>query len=120
MTLTVELPWPPRQVWPNFRQSNHWRKYHKQIAGQRQSAWALTLIAMRVAVFVIDHLNPIAMQVEFYPPDKRSRDDDGMIGAFKSARDGIADALKVDDKMFRPTYSYHEPEKPGRIVVTIG
>ncbi|KQM58771.1 hypothetical protein ASE65_10430 [Sphingomonas sp. Leaf16] len=59
------------------------------------------------------------MTIRFVPPDHRRRDDDGMIGAFKHGRDGIADALGVDDHSFRPTYEFAEPEKPGRVVVEI-
>ena len=38
--------------------------------------------------------------IDFYPPDRRARDDDNMIASFKSGRDGIADALGIDDKRF--------------------
>lgn len=37
----------------------------------------------------------------FYPPDRRYRDDDNMISAFKHGRDGVALALGVDDRRFR-------------------
>jgi crossover junction endodeoxyribonuclease RusA len=33
--------------------------------------------------------------------------------------DGIADALKVNDSRFLPTYHYAEPVEHGRIVVSI-
>lgn len=62
---------------------------------------------------------PIPMTVTFIPPDRRHRDDDGMIGSFKHARDGIADALGVNDRRFRPTYVFAEPEKPGRVEVEV-
>ncbi len=61
----------------------------------------------------------IPMTITFVPPDRRHRDDDGMIGAFKHARDGIADALGVDDRRFRPQYVFADAEKPGRVVVEI-
>lgn len=57
--------------------------------------------------------------ITFFPPDRRKRDDDGMIGAFKNGRDGVADALGSDDHKFRPTYCFGEPVKGGRIEVTI-
>lgn len=62
---------------------------------------------------------PIAFRVTFYPPDNRHRDDDNMIGSFKAARDGIADALAVNDRRFRPEYHFGKPEKPGRIEVEL-
>ena len=59
------------------------------------------------------------MTIRFYPPDARLRDDDGIIGAFKHARDGIADALRVDDHRFRPEYHFMDPAKPGRVEVEV-
>ena len=50
----------------------------------------------------------------------RRRDDDNMVGSFKAYRDGIADALGVDDRRFRPHYFFEDAEKPGRIDVEIG
>lgn len=85
---------------------------------QRIDAWAITIHETHGANILGDERIPI--NVEFYPPDRRNHDDDGCIGAFKSARDGIADALGVDDKRFRAVYWFMEPEKPGKIVVRIG
>ena len=62
---------------------------------------------------------PIRMTITFVPPDRRHRDDDNMIASLKSARDGIADALGVNDRRFRPNYVFAEPEKPGRVEVEI-
>lgn len=78
---------------------------------------ALVKACLSVAAFA--GTAPIDMTVTFYPPDRRHRDDDGMIGAFKHMRDGIADALRVNDRRFRPTYAFGEPEKPGRVEVTL-
>jgi crossover junction endodeoxyribonuclease RusA len=61
----------------------------------------------------------IPVKITFYPPDNRHRDDDNMVGSFKSYRDGIADALGVNDRRFSPHYFFAEPEKPGRVVVEI-
>jgi crossover junction endodeoxyribonuclease RusA len=63
------------------------------------------------------HDGPIALLVTFYPPDARRRDDDNMIGAFKAHRDGIADAMGVDDHRFKAQYKFADPCKPGRVEV---
>lgn len=115
--LTIELPWPAREVWPNYRQSHHWRTYAGPVKAQREEAWALALQAGAKAAELPE--GHIALDVEFFPPDRRYRDDDGCIGAFKSARDGIADALGVDDRRFKPVYWFQEPSKPGKIIVRI-
>ena len=38
--------------------------------------------------------------IDLYPPDKRRRDDDNAYAACKPYRDGIADALGIDDSRF--------------------
>ena len=61
-----------------------------------------------------DDDGPIPVRITFYPPDARRRDDDNMIGSFRAARDGIADALGVDDRRFRPHYFL--PNRKSRAV----
>lgn len=56
----------------------------------------------------------------FYPPDKRHRDDDNLIASFKSGRDGMAEAIGIDDKRFRLHPFVSDVTKPGGTVeVTI-
>jgi len=38
--------------------------------------------------------------ITFYPPTRRLPDDDNMLSRFKPWRDGIADAMGIDDKRF--------------------
>lgn len=61
----------------------------------------------------------IEIHVRFVPPDQRS-DRTNYSNRLKPVFDGIADALKVNDRRFIPTYEYAEPEKPGRLEITIG
>ena len=112
----IELPWPAREVWPNYRQSHHWSSFTK--ARKQQRADAHKTVLWTTGSVALDERIPL--QVHFYPPDRRKRDDDGCVGAFKSARDGIADALGIDDRRFKPTYWFHEPVKGGKVVVEIG
>jgi hypothetical protein len=44
-----------------------------------------------------------------------------MLAAMKSALDGVAEALGVDDSRFRPILiDVGEVEKPGRVIVGVG
>lgn len=38
--------------------------------------------------------------LDFYPPDRRHRDDDNLVASFKAGRDGVALALGIDDRRF--------------------
>lgn len=112
----VVLPWPPKQLTPNFKRRKHWSVYRPHEKAYRHACWALAKEA-KLAVAAGDV--PVLIEVTFYPPDHRKRDDDGMIGAFKNGRDGLADALGIDDNLFRPTYRIAEPVKGGRVVVCL-
>ena len=117
--MIVTLPWPDKKLSPNAR--THWRaKVGPKQSARIRSGWetvaAKGFHQVRDALAASD--GPIALTVTFYPPDKRHRDDDNMIGAFKSHRDGIAEALGVNDRRFRPHYVFADPAKPGRVEVT--
>lgn len=109
---TLSLPWPPKELSPNAKRRKHWRVYQPFAKRYRADCFWLTKAA-RIRGSAI-------LSVTFYPPDRRKRDDDGMIGAFKAGRDGIADALGCDDHAFRPSYHFADPVKGGRVVVEIG
>ena len=111
MTTVVNLPWPPACLSPNAKRRLHWRVYHGPAKAYRELCWALTL-----ATGAKGRL----LAITFYPPDRRGRDDDSMIGQYKHGRDGVADALGIDDKHFRPSYLFASPCPPGRIEVRIG
>lgn len=112
----VEFPWPPKQLTPNFKRRKHWSAYRTPTQLYRSACWALAKEA-KLAVAAGDL--PVLMSITFCPPDRRRRDDDGMIGAFKAGRDGLADALGVDDHRFRPIYRIGEPVKGGKVVVEL-
>jgi hypothetical protein len=115
---SIVMPWPAPQVWPNFRQSHHWRAYSGPVKAQRELAWALALEAKLVPQWSADG-SKVRVLIGIYPPDRRRRDQDGMKGACKSILDGVADAIKVDDAHFDLTFLFHEPVPAGRIVVTL-
>lgn len=118
--MIVSLPWPPKGLSPNARL--HWAQQAKLKSVARQSADWFAKAAMPLPVR--QHIGggdaPIPLKVTFYPPDRRRRDDDNMVASFKSYRDGLADALGVDDRRFRPSYEFAEPEQPGKVEVRIG
>lgn len=113
----ISLPWPPAATSPNSR--GHWRKRHAAAKQYRSTAYFATLLSNVPRPLPFDG-DRLPMRITFYPPDKRHRDDDNMIGSFKSARDGIADAIAVNDRCFAPHYVFEQPTKGGIITVEIG
>lgn len=108
----VTLPWPPKGLSPNAR--THWRKKAPIAKAYKQACWALTL----EAGVVVPDSPRLALWLDFYPPDRRSRDDDNLVAAFKSGRDGLALALGIDDKRFR-CFPYVQDQIGGFVRVRI-
>jgi crossover junction endodeoxyribonuclease RusA len=110
----ITLPWPDKRLSPNARL--HWAQKGKAVRVARDMA---KLLAMASGAPVLPAEGPIRLLVTFCPPDKRRRDRDNMIAAMKSATDGIADAWRVDDARFEPTYRVAEPRKGGAVLVEV-
>lgn len=92
------LPWPDKALHPNSR--GHWSKRAKAAKAARQSAFILSREAgWRELNFPP---GPIHVWVDGYAADRRRRDADGLLSSLKSALDGIADSLGVDDRRFVP------------------
>lgn len=104
----LTLPWPPRELSPNSR--THWRKKSPITKAYKHTCWALC----KDSGITVPDAPKIAMWIDFYPPDRRARDDDNMIASFKAGRDGVALALGIDDKRFR--CFPHVSDKIGGVV----
>ena len=95
MRAEVTLGWPPKELSPNAR--THWRKKAPITKAYKEACWALTKEA---GIAPFETAGRLHLWITFYPPDRRARDDDNMISAFKAGRDGLALALGIDDKRF--------------------
>lgn len=95
------LPWPPAECSPNAR--GHWAKRAKAAKAYRGRCWRETLAHRRKLVPAARYV----LHLEFVPPTRARFDDDNLVARFKSGRDGIADALDLDDTRFitRPVVS---------------
>jgi hypothetical protein len=102
--LTITLPIPSRGLSPNARL--HWRnkgsltKRARWVAKVRTTEALATL--QRVPAFS-------GYSLAFHYPNARRRDDDNAQASTKAYRDGIADALRIDDNTLRmaavPTFA---------------
>ncbi len=110
------LPWPHKDLSPNGRV--HWRAKHRASKKGRAQGYILALEAgCKLWELPAGNLH---LWLTFYPPTKMLPDDDNMLARFKPYRDGIADALGIDDKRFisHPLVST-EVRKGGQVVVRI-
>ena len=111
------LPWPPKELNPNGRM--HPAQKSRFVKAYRAECWALALEAFGAGagprMFAGDM--PIGVRLDFFPPDGRARDDDNCEAAFKAGRDGVAEALKIDDRRFIVTRCLR-PEVRGCVVMT--
>ncbi len=109
------LPWPDRILHPNSRP--HWAQLAKAKKSARGAAFLATKAAWAGASFPDGRLH---LWIDFYAPDKRRRDDDGLLSSMKAARDGIADALGIDDSRFiSHPYIKSEVRKGGQVEIRI-
>lgn len=110
----IELPWPPATL--SGHSDKHFWRMRPIIAKHRE--WALRATqAARIAVPEGD--GDIRVIATFYPPNRRG-DRVNLPTRLKPYWDGIADALKVNDRRFLPSYHFAEPVKDARVVISIG
>ena len=89
----LTLPWPPAACSPNARV--HWTKKSRAAKAYRA---ACHLLAKKANIQA--PAGEALLMIEFVPPDRRRRDDDNLLAMFKAGRDGLADALGIDDNVF--------------------
>ncbi|NNJ16373.1 endodeoxyribonuclease RusA [Pseudomonas putida CSV86] len=89
----LTLPWPPAACSPNARV--HWARKSKAARSYRS---ACHLLAKQAGIKAPE--GDALLMLEFVPPDRRRRDDDNLLAMFKAGRDGLADALGIDDNVF--------------------
>lgn len=114
--ITITLPWPHPILFPNAAKKEHWMPCAE--AKRNARAFAKYTVA---GMHVQPPTTPCRVTYIFHKPDHRVRDLDGCHSAMKSAQDGIADALGIDDRHFHPvSLDWGENVSGGQVVVTIG
>lgn len=96
--MIITLPWPPKELSPNMRQhfmalARAKKSFRTACAWQAKAQGARSMQAQRLAV-----------NLTFFPPDRRHRDADNCLASMKSGLDGLADVLGVDDSKWRVSF----------------
>lgn len=112
MTL-IRCPYPPKPLWPNSR--THWGLKSRTAKSYR---YACEILAKEQNVHKATWPDgEILIHLTFHPAG--NPDDDNLEAAFKPGRDGIADAMGVDDGRFKVTREIGHKVKGGCVLVQI-
>lgn len=109
----IVLPFPASSL--SGHSAGHWRT--KAAATAKHRAWAKAA-TMAVRPLVAD-VGDIPVHIRFVPANHRG-DRANFPNRMKPYLDGIAEALGVNDSRFLPSYTFSDPESPGRVEVTVG
>lgn len=116
--MKIDLPWPHKLLWPNGSVGNRHAKA-REVKKHRSWAFLATLEAVGGERPVL----PLPLPITLHVHAKRFGtlpDADNCVAALKSSLDGIADALKVNDRAFASPVVKYAPERDGRFVVELG
>ena len=110
------LPWPDRVLHPNSR--SHYMRKAKAVKNARATAnW----IAREAGIRPNDPDIPQALKVTaiFCPPNNRAHDLDGCLSSLKSALDGVADAIGIDDSKWQIAIRKDAAVKGGAVRIEL-
>jgi crossover junction endodeoxyribonuclease RusA len=116
----IALPFPPKELNPNAR--HDWRALTPIRSAYRDECYYTTKHQNRLPKLIggPDPSN-YRLTLTFVLPDRRHRDADNMLASVKSGLDGMAMAMGVNDRLFRPiTVDWEFGNKaPGFVSVEI-
>ena len=116
--MIFEFPFPPKELNPNVRNKMHWARIHKTTKSYREECYWIVIKSKKVPNYQPSE-KKLKLKITFFPPDRRRRDDDNIIGSFKAGRDGVARAWQIDDYNFRCSYHFEDPIENGKVVVEV-
>lgn len=98
--MTIELSWPASELMQNRHDGRHWSYAADAKAAYKQEGYLRTLSAINTFSFEARKDCRYRITMTFYAPDNRRRDVSNLHAAMKSALDGIAEAMGIDDSLF--------------------
>lgn len=119
MNLTISVSWPGRVLSPNGRVNKFRKAEAKRI--QKEEAYLLTLQELRGEIpSTAISTDPVAVKLTYHAPTANEPDDDNIRASLKSAFDGMALALRMNDKRFRfVKETFGKPGKPGKVIIQV-
>src|SRR5690606_36078278 len=98
--LTIILPWIDSRLMPNNKNGKACQSTNNVKIRAKQDGHYSAQAALGRSTLAAADAYPL--RITFAAPDGRHRDLDNMLAASKAALDGVADALGIDYKRFRP------------------
>ena len=111
--IELVLGWPPSNLSPNARL--HWAKLARAKKQYRNACFSVSKEQLKK--FNTENIpEKLVLEMTFIPPDRRSYDRDNLVARMKSGIDGLADALKINDKRFNTVISTMDTDYLGGLV----
>lgn len=116
----VTLPWPPKEVSPNYRERWHGEKRKPYAEYRDTCSWIIRAHCMGLPMSwgKAHPEGPVTVEVLFIEPDRRGRDLDNMFASIKGALDALAQETGINDKRF--AFEIDREYEKGRREVQIG
>lgn len=108
----IVLPFPDSALAGHH--DKHWGPHGRTKAKHRKWAYNAGLAAKPA----LPEEGDIRIHFRFIPPNNRG-DRLNYPNRIKPYADGLADAWKINDKRFLPSYEFCDPEKPGRLEIEV-
>jgi crossover junction endodeoxyribonuclease RusA len=117
--LGLILPWMPKELSPNSRA--HWAVKAKAVKQYRGECRDLAYLAGWKRLECVKNWaigQKLRLEIDFYKPSNRG-DDDNLEAMFKAGRDGLSDAIGIDDKHFVAHRTICGVANGGRVIVRL-
>ena len=113
--IEVVLGWPPTDLSPNARK--HWAVVARAKKQYRKDCYSVSKEQLKKYKKETENIpERLVLEMTFIPPDRRSYDRDNLVARMKSGIDGLADALKINDKRFNTVISTMDQDYLGGFV----
>jgi len=113
--IEVVLGWPPTDLSPNARK--HWAIVARAKKQYRKDCYSVSKEQLKKYKKETENIpERLVLEMTFIPPDRRSYDRDNLVARMKSGIDGLADALKINDKRFNTVISTMDQDYLGGFV----
>ena len=113
--IEIVLGWPPTDLSPNARK--HWAVVAKAKRQYRKDCFSVSKEQLKKYKNITDNIHEkLVLEMTFIPPDRRSYDRDNLVARMKSGIDGLADALRINDKRFNTVISTMDSDYLGGFV----